>query len=247
MSNNAKKQYLVTGVTSGMGYALSVSLLDKGHRVLGFGRDESKIQLLKSSSQFTFRKVDLTTINLIEIEVKEFCSNHNNKFDGMVHCAGKEETIPLSIYKPERVKELFEVNVFSGIELLRVLSKKKYSNDGGSMVLLSSVMGELGQQGKVGYCSSKSAVLGTVRAAALELAKRKIRVNAISPGVVNTPMTNKLFSQLSDSNLEAIKNMHPLGIGEVNDVTPSLLFLLSNEARWITGQNIVIDGGYSIQ
>ena len=155
--------------------------------------------------------------------------------------------MPLTLYSIDRIKKIFDINVFSGIELLRHFSKKKYSNDGASVVYLSSVMGELGQPGKIGYCSTKSAVLGLVRSSALEFAKRKFRVNAISPGVVNTPMSQKLFAEMEDSNIQRIKDMHPLGIGDLEDVIPMIAFLLSDYSRWITGQNIKIDGGYSIQ
>jgi NAD(P)-dependent dehydrogenase (short-subunit alcohol dehydrogenase family) len=108
-------------------------------------------------------------------------------------------------------------------------------------------MGTLGQPGKIGYCSTKSAVLGMVKASALELAKRKIRVNAVLPGVVNTPMTQNLFTQIDDDNIKQITNMHPLGLGEVTDIVPTILFLISENSKWITGQNFIIDGGYSIQ
>ena len=89
--------------------------------------------------------------------------------------------------------------------------------------------------------------MGLTKSSALELAKRKIRVNAVLPGVVNTPMTQKLFSQIEQKNIDSIKAMHPLGIGEVEDIVPAIEFLLSDGSRWLTGQNIIIDGGYSIQ
>lgn len=243
------KQYLVTGVTSGLGKAIAEDLLLKGAIVLGIGRDFSKIdssEVFSENEKFTFIKVDLTDVNSIEGFINKFCVK-NNKFDGFVHCAGKEETIPIRIYDTEKVESLFKVNVYAGIELIKIFSKKKNSNNKASLVLLSSVMGELGQPGKVGYCASKAAVLGAVRASSLELTKRKIRVNAVSPGVVNTPMTKKLFEALSQDSIDEIINMHPLGLGEISDVVPLIIFLLSNQSKWITGQNFKIDGGYSIQ
>jgi NAD(P)-dependent dehydrogenase (short-subunit alcohol dehydrogenase family) len=243
------KQYLITGVTSGLGKALAEDLIENGARVLGIGRDFSKIEsnrIFNENINFTFKSVDLTSIEDIEFIVNEFCLKEG-KFDGFVHCAGKEETIPLRIYDTKKIESLFTINVFVGIELIRILSKKKYSNDGSSLVLLSSVMGGLGQPGKVGYCASKASVLGVVKASSLELAKRKIRVNSVSPGVVDTPMTQQLFKSLSNENIESIINMHPLGIGEVSDVVPMLTFLLSDKSKWITGQNFILDGGYSIQ
>ncbi len=153
----------------------------------------------------------------------------------------------LPLYSPDKIKQIYDINVFAGIELLRHFTKKKYSNDGASVVFLSSVMGILGQPGKIGYCSSKAAVLGMVKASALEFAKRKIRINAVLPGIVNTPMTQNLFSQLNDDNIKQITEMHPLGLGEVTDVVPIILFLISENSKWITGQSFVIDGGYSVK
>ncbi|WP_310556222.1 SDR family oxidoreductase [Flavobacterium sp.] len=238
------KQILITGATSGIGLSLCEYLLENNCKVIAVGRNEDKIKNLKSDN-FTFVKLDLNEFSEYSKIFDE--ALNGEKLDGFVHCAGMEETLPITLYTPEKIQNIFNINVFSGIELLRFFSKKKYSNDGSSVVFISSVMGELGQPGKVGYCATKSAILGLVKASALELAKRKFRVNAISPGVVNTPMTQKLFSQIDQDNIQRIKNMHPLDIGEVEDVIPLLAFLLSNNSRWITGQNIKIDGGYSIQ
>ncbi len=238
------KRILITGATSGIGLALCEYLLANNCKVIAVGRDEEKIKKLKSSN-FLFVKLDLNEFSEYSKIFAEALKGE--KFDGFVHCAGIEETMPITLYTPENIQKIFNINVFSGIELLRYFSKKKYSNDGASVVFISSVMGELGQPGKVGYCATKAAILGLVKASALELAKRKFRVNAISPGVVNTPMTQKLFNQIDEENQQRIKNMHPLDIGEVEDVIPLLAFLLSNNSRWITGQNIKIDGGYSIQ
>lgn len=241
------KRILITGATSGIGLALCEFLLNHNCSVIAVGRDESKIIQLKEryANTLKFVGLDLNDFSSYNKIFEEALSGE--KFDGFVHCAGIEETMPLTMYNPENVAKIFTINVFSGIELLRSFSKKKYSNDGASVVYISSVMGELGQPGKIGYCSTKAAVLGVVKSSALELAKRKFRVNAVSPGVVNTPMTQKLFSQIEDENIERIKQMHPLGIGEVEDVIPMIVFLLSNNSKWITGQNIKIDGGYSIQ
>ncbi|AOW19029.1 hypothetical protein LPB03_07045 [Polaribacter vadi] len=189
---------------------------------------------------------DLSNIDEIENLFKTF-NLKDQKLDALIHCAGMEETVPLRMFNPSKVKTIYDINVFSGIELLRYFTKKKYSKDGASVVFLSSVMGVLGQSGKIGYCSTKAAIIGMVKASALEFSKRKIRVNAVLPGIVNTPMTEKLFSQLSEENVNQIIEMHPLGIGEVADVTPMILFLISNKSRWITGQNFIIDGGYSIK
>jgi NAD(P)-dependent dehydrogenase (short-subunit alcohol dehydrogenase family) len=239
---------LLTGATSGIGLETLKKLLEEKNKVFAVARDFSKISNLLSIYQgsivpiiFDFKETDSIEKIFSEINLTD------EKLDALIHCAGVEETIPLTLYSPAKIKNIYDINVFAGIELLRHFTKKKYSNDGASVVFISSVMGVLGQPGKIGYCSTKSAVLGIVKASALEFAKRKIRVNAVLPGVVNTPMTQNLFSQISAENIEEIKAMHPLGIGEVSDVVPTIEFLISANSRWITGQNFIIDGGYSIQ
>ena len=242
-----KKLILVTGATSGIGKGISEELLKQGSIVIGVGRNISNIKNdILTNPNFIFLQFDLTQLKEIEKLLTD-CVNTHGKLDGLVNCAGKEETVPLSIYKFDKIKSLYDINVFAGIETLRIFSKKKISNNVSSVIFISSVMGELGQPGKVGYCSSKSAILGVVKSASLELAKRKIRVNAISPGVVMTRMIESLFVNISEENIDRIKEMHPLGFGKIEYLTPSILFLLSNQSSWITGQNIKIDGGYSVQ
>lgn len=241
------KKILITGATSGIGLALCKFLLNHNCTVIAIGRDETKIYDLQNKYKLELQFVSLDLTDFSSYSKIFDIALAGQKLDGFAHCAGIEETLPLKMYDPESIANIFNINVFSGIELLRSFSKKKYSNDGASVVYISSVMGELGQPGKIGYCSTKSAVLGIVKSSALELAKRRFRVNSISPGVVNTPMTKKLFSQIEEVNIERIKQMHPLDIGEVEDVVPMIAFLLSDNSRWITGQNIKIDGGYSIQ
>lgn len=239
---------ILTGATSGIGFETLKQLIKSNHTVFAVGRDFSKIDYYINDNKNQIKKYFFDFINVQDIE-KLFLDFElkGEKLDGLVHCAGIEETLPLTLYTPDKIKQIYSINVFAGIELLRHFTKKKYSNDGASIVFLSSVMGALGQPGKIGYCSTKSAVLGMVKSSALEFAKRKIRVNAVLPGIVNTPMTQSLFAKIGEDNIKQIADMHPLGLGEVTDVVPIILFLLSDNSKWVTGQNFVIDGGYSIQ
>lgn len=238
---------ILTGATSGIGFETMKDLVKDGHKVVAVARNFEKIQdfLDEAKDNVVCCPLDLSEVSAIENLFKNL--DFPEKFDALIHCAGMEETVPLTLYNPEKIERIYKLNVFSGIELLRHFTKKKYSNDGASVVFMSSVMGVLGQPGKIGYCSTKSAVVGLVKSAALEFAKRKIRINAVLPGVVDTPMTQNLFSQLSEDNVKDILEMHPLGIGKTEDVVPTIKFLISSGSKWITGQNIIIDGGYSIQ
>jgi NAD(P)-dependent dehydrogenase (short-subunit alcohol dehydrogenase family) len=242
----SKYQYFVTGASSGIGYAVTKTLLEQGMSVIGIGTDPSKVSIFKNQYNeelFKFFSYDLNDLDGIEIFFSEF----DFQFDGLVLCAGKEESIPLAMYKPDKILSIFQLNVLANIELIRVFSKKKYSKEGSSIVVVASAMAELGEVGKVGYCSTKASLLGLVRSSALELIKRKIRVNAVSPAIVRTPLTDKMFSSLTEEQIMEIMKMHPGGIGSVEDVVPAIIFLLSDGARWITGQNLNIDGGYSIK
>lgn len=240
------KKYLVTGATSGIGLGLTSALLDEGHSVIALGRDFTSIKSIGIDTNNLLNiEIDLSDIECIESTLEKVV-NKEEKIDGFVHCAGIEETIPLRMYSPALVNKIFNINVFSAIEILRVVSQMKISNDSASLIFLSSVMGGVGQSGKVGYCASKSALYGVVKSAAMELSKRRIRVNAISPGLVNTPMMHKMFEVLPEDSKNELLKMHPLGFGTVEDVVSVICFLLSDKSKWITGQNFIIDGGYSI-
>ena len=106
-------------------------------------------------------------------------------------------------------------------------------------------MGSVGEVGKTLYSMTKGALLSASRSLALELAPKKIRVNCISPGVVDTPMSQSAVYSQSEESLNRIRSLHPLGLGRVEDVAHACVFLLSDEARWITGTNLFVDGGYT--
>ncbi|HCA07574.1 SDR family oxidoreductase [Chryseobacterium sp.] len=246
------KNIIISGATSGIGLGLCLDLLHKEeYKIIAIGRDFTNFNDALSKGQMKKENVVLLTLDLSnpkEIEENlQHAIDKIGKIDYFVNCAGVEDTNAMISYNYEKLRNIFDVNFFAAFEIMRIFSKKKNSNEGGSVVLLSSVMGQLGQYGKTAYCSSKSAILGLVKAGALDLSKRKIRVNAVLPGVVETPMTQNLFQSLSSENVAAIEKMHPLGLGKVEDVVKTIEFLISDDSRWITGQSIVIDGGYSIQ
>ena len=144
-----QKKYLITGATSGIGLATCKKILSNGDIVYAVGRNNSKLSDFSSEydeNSFHFLLFDLSKISLIESIFNDLIVD-GIKFDGFVHCAGIEETMPLTLYTPEKILNIFEINVFAAIELIRVFSKKKYSNDGASIIFFSSVMGVLGQQG----------------------------------------------------------------------------------------------------
>jgi NAD(P)-dependent dehydrogenase (short-subunit alcohol dehydrogenase family) len=176
-----------------------------------------------------------------------FGNTANGLIDGFVHCAGIEKTIPFNVSTPKLFKEIFEINVFAGFEIARLLSKKNIVNlSGASYVFISSVSAVSGELGKTIYSSSKSALLAGVKVMALELVIKKIRCNCILPGIVNTEMVKRLFDSIPVESKKLIIDKHPLGIGQPEDVGFLICFLISDAAKWITGSEYIIDGGYSI-
>jgi NAD(P)-dependent dehydrogenase (short-subunit alcohol dehydrogenase family) len=246
-----QKTILITGASSGIGRQCAITFSKLGANLILLGRDESKlsetIKVLNNSNKNVSYIVDIADFKLLDTIVKK-AVEENGKISGFVHSAGIESTVPVNFLKPEMFEKMFSVNVISAFEIIRILSSKKsLPETGASYVLIASVMGFLGQPGKTAYCSSKAALINGSKAIALELAKKGIRVNCLSPGLVETEMTIQMFKELPQESLIKIKEMHPLGFGNPNDIANFAAFLISDLSKWITGSNLIIDGGYSAQ
>lgn len=242
------KRILVTGASSGIGRAVAVMCSNMGADIIMMARDLKRLSetyndLLPGSHSFF--SIDLTKYESIEPIIEE-CVNKHGKFDGLVHSAGIEISVPLQFMKPQQYEEILSINVISGFELAKVMSKKKYFNsNGGSFVYLSSIRGIIGQEAAIAYSCSKGAIIAGVKSMALELAPKKIRVNSISPAIIETEMTSRLFDNISEKSKENMFANHPLGFGKPNDIAYACIYLLSDASRWITGSNMIVDGGYT--
>ena len=245
------KVILVTGASSGIGRACAISVSEAGGSVIITGRDVNRLdetrRRIKEKRCYSFTQ-ELTEYGLTGAHIENAVSVLG-KIDGFIHAAGIEDPAPFRQMTPEKYLRIFKINVIAGFELVRIISNKKYVPDSGaSYVFISSVMAVLGKPGLVGYCSSKAALVAGVKAIALELAPKKIRVNSVLPGIVeDTEMTKNLFRILPEEAQKGIIQMHPLGLGVTHDVSHLCVYLLSDAARWITGAEIPIDGGYSAQ
>jgi NAD(P)-dependent dehydrogenase (short-subunit alcohol dehydrogenase family) len=250
MINLQGKNIIVTGASSGIGKSCAVLASKTGANVALIGRNHERLQEtykeLDQGNHLYFSQ-DITEYANLESLLSDCCQKMGN-ISGFVHSAGVESTVPLRSMHPQIYQTLFSINVISAFEISKLLVKKKLLEpSGSSFVFISSVMGSLGQKGKIAYSSSKSALIGGAKSMALELAPKKIRVNCISPGVVSTEMSKKMFETLPESSKEEIIKKHPLGLGNPEDIANTCLFLLSDLAKWITGTNIVVDGGYSAE
>jgi len=242
------KNIIITGASSGIGRNCAIKIAEAGANAILLARDEKRLNetlSLLNEGKHCFYSCDVTKFDELEKIISEVVDKIGS-ISGFIHSAGIEKTIPLRSMKVEIYYDLFLVNTISAFEISKIISKKKYVNkEGASFIFISSIMGVLGEVGKTAYCSSKSALIGGAKAMALELASKNIRVNTISPGMVMTKMASEMFVLLPEEKVKEIMLSHPLGLGDVDDISNACLFLLSDMSKWITGTNLIIDGGYS--
>mgnify|MGYP003571419097 CR=1 FL=1 len=247
------KYTLITGASSGLGRETAIYLSESRNLILNarnIERLEETKSLCKSTSDIILWPYDLSLINDLELNFVEFIKNIRLErsieieFEAFVHCAGVMKMLPLRSLSLNSLNEVYAVNVFVPCMIVKILASKKFNGKNlNSVVFISSNISDRGAAAFCAYGSSKSALDGLMRNLAVELAP-SVRVNSILPGGMRTAMTADIFGDINIAS-EFNKN-YPLGIGTPADIVPAVEFLLSEKARWITGQQIVIDGGRTI-
>lgn len=243
------KKFLITGASSGIGRQCAIDCSKMGALVALVGRDENRLQETRSQMDgegHIICPIDLNNLENIKPLVQDVISELG-VLDGFIHSAGIEKTLPVKSLKPSDYEEVIKVNALSAFEVIRYLSNSKNLNQGGSIVLISSITSVIGRIGVSAYAASKGAIVSAVKTMALEFAKRNIRINAVSPGTILTPLMQSYLSQLSEEARNKRVDGFPLGLGDPSDISNACIYLLSDASRWVTGQNIVIDGGYTAQ
>jgi len=241
---------VVTGASAGLGRAVAGELARHGARVVLCGRDGDRLAAAAAEmggAEHRILQLDLQQLDRIAPEVARLRDDVGPLY-GLCHAAGIVATRPLQSNTVDIVRQQFDVNVLAGLEMARAVCRRDVMTpEGGSLLFFSSVYGRVGMAGQIGYCATKGAVTSAVRAMAIELARRKIRVNSISPGLVFTEMAKQSLGVLSTDHVAKLEAAHPLGIGQPEDVARPAVFLLAPGTRWITGADLAVDGGFTAQ
>lgn len=238
------KTILVTGASSGIGQETAIQCSKMGARVVITARNEERLKetfdSLEGDEHLLFL-AELTNQSQVESLVSQLPTLH-----GVVLCAGKGMTLPFPFCTREKYDDIFNVNFFAPIELLRLLVKKKKLAQDSSVVFVSSIGGvESFSLGNGVYGASKAALNSTMRFCARELATKKIRVNCVNPGMVNTKLIQGGIITEEQHKLDMEK--YPLKrYGEPEDIAYGIVYLLSNASSWVTGHSLIIDGGVTI-
>lgn len=238
------KTILVTGASSGIGRETALTCARMGASVVITGRNADRLNetfdLLETLNK-TQILADMTNKDDVEALVASL-----PPLDGAVLCAGNSITLPLQFGTREKFDDMFNVNFFAPIELLRLIYKKKVLQKGASVVLIASIGGTHSfMPGNGVYGASKAALNSVMKYAAREYASRKIRVNSICPGMVDTPLIHR--GTITEEQLIEDAKRYPLGrYGHPEDIANGAVYLLSDASSWLTGHDLIIDGGFSI-
>lgn len=236
------RRILVTGASSGIGRACAICATTLGAEVILTGRRLPALEetLAQCSGKELVIAGDLTSQEFVRELVERA-----GKIDGLVHAAGVGPMCPVGMLTAEHIESVMRTNYYSFLELMKHFSKNKYRNANLSVVVVSSVSAESGWGGGTAYCGSKGALSASVRALAMELAPKGIRVNAVCPSNVKTPLYELgALDMNNEVSLRDLLRKQPLGLGEPEQIAWPVCFLLSDCASFITGVNLPVDGGY---
>jgi len=237
------KIYLITGGSGGIGSDVAQRLIARGDRVVLVARDEAKLHAVAdtlgaSATVMTCDALDLpgmqAIVERIETEI--------GAIDGLVHAVGSIVLRPLHALSLEDWRTTLDLNATSAFIAVKSVVTKLMRRRSGSVVLFSTVAAQTGLQNHEAIAAAKSAIEGLVRSAAISYARYGVRFNAVAPALTKTELSKSLWS--SETMLAASVAMHPLGrIGEPSDIGAAAAYLLSDDATWVTGQILGVDGG----
>ena len=239
------KTILITGAASGIGKATALQCVEMGARVILLDLNEEGLNATKA--EMPEGSVETYALNMTDFNALCDTVAKLPKLDGVVSNAGIFYSMIAKLSDKKDMERIFEINTFSHINMIQQLMEQNKLNKGASVVFTSSMSGVFcGAVGGSLYGATKSALAGYAKALAIELAPRGIRVNTIHPGMINTPLIHSVA--LSQDVLDEDKKNYPLGrYGEPEEVAYSIIYLLSDATKWVTGTQLLIDGGFSVK
>ena len=239
MSDNGK--IFITGASGGIGSAICEKFIKKSFKLVLTSSSDEKILKLKEKygDNHYYYKVDLSDPENLQTSLDEISKVHKD-ITIIVNNAGKTHDNLIFRMKSEQWSEIIQTNLNSNYQIIKSFLPNMLSNKYGKIIGVSSIVGSTGNPGQANYVASKSGLVGLYKSIALEVAKRNINVNIISPGFISTKMTDNLNDEQKKNYLSKIPMMR---FGEPDDIANLVFFLSSDDSSYITGQNFHINGG----
>ena len=243
------KTFVIMGATSGVGKAVAQKLSDEGAALVLCGRNQDKLH--KTAAAIASKKYLITldaTSPAFEDELSAGLSEASKalggvKFDGGVYCPGIAPVMPLRGINSKIISDTISVNYTGAVLFSKVMASKAYRANTESIIFISSVYASFGEKGMGAYGASKAALELSAKSFARELAPFGVSINCVSPGWLDTEMNNNNASAVAGL-MQQMRAAHPMGLGTASDVASAVSFLLSDDAKWITGTTLVVDGGF---
>lgn len=238
------KMLLITGASSGIGRQIAIESSKMGARLIITGRNKVRLEETYDKLEGTGHAqiiADVTVESEIELLVSDL-----PPLDGIVHAAGKINPKPFQFLSRQELELIMSTNFLGPVLMTNTILRKKIINKNASIIFISSISGVLCSSiGGTAYSASKGAINGIIKGMALDLAPKRIRVNSVLPGMVETGFFDG--SSVSIEQIEEDKKCYPLGrFGKPEDIAYAVIYLLSDASSWVTGSSLLIDGGYTL-
>ena len=242
------KKVLIIGASQGLGRQTAVTLSEIGAKCILVARNEEKLKSslsLLHGGGHSFKVLDVSALNCIEPCIKEIVADQG-PIDGLVYAAGITNDRPLHLLTPDVVDATMRTNLEGFLEVVRCVCKRKRFNPGLRIVGISSTAAFIGQKAHTVYAASKAGMNGAMQCLARELADKDICINTVAPSMVRTAMYEKWYQDNGEDSfaVQELKTFQYLGVGEPEDVSNVIAFLISPAARFITGICLPVDGGW---
>ena len=241
MSDNYNKVVWIIGGSGGIGSNIARRMSNNGWKVIISARDIEKLNLVSDGKSIESLVVDATNADDVQEKAKEINEKYGS-LDAVVNSVGSIFLRPLHATSSEQFMDTINQNLVTSFNVIRATAKIMMRGNGGRIVLFSSAAASLGMPNHAAISAAKAGVEGLARAAASDYAKRGIRVNVISPGLVETPLSSHLLA--SEQSRKISEDMHPVGkIGNTDDIASVAEWLIGSAPEWMTGDIIPVDGG----